>query len=123
MEINSSSTAGSEPTLRATKWLGVLLCSSEFLHHLWVVKSVGASIPAMSGMVANFNIDVKLMLLTLFWLVPSSAQPHRAETATNSKIGLRHRCNMTIGKTSAGRYHGCLIIQTAFFQDHRRMSW
>lgn len=40
MEINSSSssTAGLESTLRATKWLGVLSCSSEFLHRSWVVK-------------------------------------------------------------------------------------
>ena len=39
MEINSSSsTAGLESTLRATKWLGVLSRSSEFLHRLWVVE-------------------------------------------------------------------------------------
>lgn len=41
MEINSSSsssTAGLESTLRATKWLGVLSPSSEFLHRSWVVK-------------------------------------------------------------------------------------
>lgn len=33
---------------------------------------------------------------------------------TNSKIRLRHRCNMTIGKTSAGGDRGCLVPHRAF---------
>ncbi|KAM6370387.1 uncharacterized protein J5M81_013949 [Pluvialis apricaria] len=63
-------------------------------------------------MVATFNNNIKLMFLTVFKLVSSSAQLRKAQTGTNSKIGLRHRCNMTIGKTSAERDHGCLVSRS-----------
>ncbi|GAB0200051.1 membrane cofactor protein-like [Grus japonensis] len=74
-------------------------------------------------MVTNFTINIKFMFLTIFKLVPSSAQLHTAQTGTNSKIGLRHRCNMTIGKTSAERDRGCLASQSACLRYQRRRRW
>lgn len=60
------------------------------------------------------------MFLTIFKLVPPSAPLPKAPTGTNSKIRLRHRCNMTISKTSAGGDHGCLIPHRAFLRWQTR---
>lgn len=51
--------------------------------------------------------------------MPPSAPLPKAPTGTNSKIRLRHRCNMTIGKTRAGGDHG-LVPHRAFLHWQTR---
>lgn len=107
MEISSSSSAaGSDSPRQATKWLGVLSCSSESLLCSRSVKRAGADTPAASLTHANFTTDVECASHS------SPCPPHPTPQSPGNSLqqnGLRHRCNTAdVGRASAARDHGCL---------------